>query len=309
MDERQRRWERRFEWPLVIAALLTIPALVLEESPIGEPGHSIALAINWVTWTAFAVELVVMLWIVHARRRWLVRHPIDVAVVVLSPPFLPAALQWARFLRVFRVLPLFRAHALRRILSLEGIRYATLVVGIIILAGGTSFAAIEGNGLTAWDGVWFAVETVTTVGYGDIVPSTSAGRVVAMIIMFVGIGFVALLTGFVADRFINRPRLDEDADERGEILRAQADQRAARPARARRALAQPPQSAATASAIGVSPASRSNALRALAGSSRHATSVAATSSRGIRPYRSRLSAASTMPVPGSSVRPPGRTIV
>lgn len=204
---------------MVIAALLTIPALVLEESPIGEPGHTIGLAINWITWTAFLVELVVMLVVVADRRRWLVRHPIDVAVVVLSPPFLPAALQWARFLRVFRVLPLFRAHSLRRILSLEGIRYASLIVGIIVLAGGTSFAAIEGRGLSAWDGVWFAVETVTTVGYGDIVPTTSAGRVVAMIIMFVGIGFVALLTGFLADRFINRPRSDEVDEERGEILR------------------------------------------------------------------------------------------
>jgi voltage-gated potassium channel len=218
MDERERRWEQRFEWPMVIAALLTIPALVLEESPIGEPGHTIAVVINWVTWSAFAIELVVMLSVVHHRRRWLVQHPIDVAVVVLSPPFLPAALQWARFLRVFRVLPLFRAHTLRRILSLQGIRYASLVVGIIVLAGGTAFSAIEGNGLSAWDGVWFAVETVTTVGYGDIVPTTSAGRVVAMIIMFVGIGFVALLTGFVADRFINRERTSAADEQRGEIL-------------------------------------------------------------------------------------------
>jgi voltage-gated potassium channel len=219
MDERERRWEQRFEWPIVIAALLTIPALVLEESPIGEPGHTIAVVINWVTWLAFLVELVVMLAVVRSRRRWLAQHPIDVAVVVLSPPFLPAALQWARFLRVFRVLPLFRAHSLRRILSLEGIRYASLIVGIVILAGGTAFSAIEGRGLSAWDGVWFAVETVTTVGYGDIVPTTSAGRVIAMIIMFAGIGFVALVTGFVADRFINRQRSDEATEAPGEILR------------------------------------------------------------------------------------------
>jgi voltage-gated potassium channel len=48
------------------------------------------------------------------------------------------------------------------------------------------------------------VTTVTTVGYGDIYPHTDAGRIIAMAIMLVGIGFVALLTAFIADRFIHQ---------------------------------------------------------------------------------------------------------
>ena len=50
--------------------------------------------------------------------------------------------------------------------------------------------------------LWWAVSTVTTVGYGDVYPESDAGRVIAMAIMLVGIGFVALLTAFIADRFI-----------------------------------------------------------------------------------------------------------
>jgi voltage-gated potassium channel len=189
---------------MVVAALLTIPVLILEESPVGEPWTTVGNVLNWLTWGAFLFEFVVMLTVVPSRKQWMARHPIEVAIIFLTPPFLPATLQAARILRVFRVLRLFRVNALRRMLSLEGIRYAALLVGLVVLGGGTAFAAIEGNGLSAWDGVWFATETVTTVGYGDITPTTNAGRVIAMLIMFVGIGFVALLTAFIADRFINQ---------------------------------------------------------------------------------------------------------
>jgi voltage-gated potassium channel len=44
---------------------------------------------------------------------------------------------------------------------------------------------------------------VTTVGYGDIVPESTSGRIIGITIMLIGIGFVALLTAFIADRFIN----------------------------------------------------------------------------------------------------------
>ena len=46
--------------------------------------------------------------------------------------------------------------------------------------------------------------TVTTVGYGDITPQTTAGRLIAILLMVVGIGFVALITAFVAERFIHQ---------------------------------------------------------------------------------------------------------
>jgi Ion channel len=51
---------------------------------------------------------------------------------------------------------------------------------------------------STWDGVWWAVTTMTTVGYGDITPRTNYGRVVAIVVMLVGIGFIALLTGALA---------------------------------------------------------------------------------------------------------------
>lgn len=70
------------------------------------------------------------------------------------------------------------------------------------LGGGAAYAAAE-KGSSTWDGIWWAVTTMTTVGYGDIYPTTTLGRIIAILVMVVGIGFIALLTGAIAQRFLS----------------------------------------------------------------------------------------------------------
>jgi voltage-gated potassium channel len=201
---RAQRIQDRFEWPVVVAALLTIPILVIQESDFGEPWGTVATVLNWVTWTTFFAEAAVMLAVVPDRRKWLRRHLLDVAVVVLTPPFAPQAWQNGRLFRLVRLLRVFRVLALRKLLSLEGMKYAAMVAVGTVIIGGAVFASVEQHqGITTWDGIWWAVTTVTTVGYGDIYPHTTGGRIIGITIMLVGIGFVALLTAFIADRFIN----------------------------------------------------------------------------------------------------------
>jgi voltage-gated potassium channel len=202
MDERSERMARRFEVPMLIAALLVIPMLVIQESSWGEPWPTVADILNWGTWLAFLIEVVVMLIVVPDRRRWLRDHPIDVIVTVLSPPVLPDVFAAARMLRLARVLRLLRLAPLaRRVFTLTGLRYAALLTLLTVLLAGTAFAAVEGQP-DEWDGVWWAVTTMATVGYGDVVPRTDAGRVIGMFVMIVGIGFLTLLIGAVADRFL-----------------------------------------------------------------------------------------------------------
>jgi voltage-gated potassium channel len=211
MNARAELAERRMAWPLLVAAFLTIPAIAIEQSATGGALATVGTALNWTIWLAFLAELVVMLAVVPDRRAWLRAHPLEVAIVVLTPPLLPAGLQAARVFRLLRLLRLLRLAALtRRLLSTEGIRDAAVLALVTVLGGGAAYAAVEkGQHLSAWDGVWWAMTTVTTVGYGDSYPRTDVGRVIALIVMLVGIGFVAVLTAAAAERFMRAHRAEQ----------------------------------------------------------------------------------------------------
>lgn len=209
MNPRAARFERLFEWPVVVAALLSIPAIVIEQSSLGQPWDSIATVINWATWLVFLAELVVMLIVVPNRKRWLRQHPLELPLVVLTPPILPPGFQALRALRVLRLVRLVRvAQFSRRVFSIEGIQFASILAILAALGGGAAFEVLERNQTPKpgfFDGVWWSMGTMTTVGYGDWVPVTAGGRILAVILMIVGIAFVALLTGSFARLFISPP--------------------------------------------------------------------------------------------------------
>jgi voltage-gated potassium channel len=204
----QVRAERAAGWlrtPLIVAALLAIPVIVVQESDLGGFWDPITAALDWCIWGVFAANLVVMVAVVPDRLRWLRDNPLDVLIVVLTPPFLPATMKIARALPVVRLVWLLLvANRLRGLFSVQGLRYAALIVFTVVVGGGTLFVAAEpAQQLSIWDGLWWSAETVTTVAYGDIYPTTALGRVVATVVMTTGVGFVALLTGSLAQRFLH----------------------------------------------------------------------------------------------------------
>jgi len=209
VDERIQRIERLFDVPVLVAALLVIPAIVLEESSAGRGWKQAGGVLNWLIWIIFASELIVMLAVVPSRKRWLRHHPLEVVIVVLTPPFLPASLQAARVLRLLRLLRLVRlAEMGRRVFSLQGLQYAALLTLMVVLSGGAAFAALE-KGRSSWDGLFWAVSTVTTGDSGAVTPQTTGGRLVAIVVMLVGTGFLAILTAAMAERFLSREIREE----------------------------------------------------------------------------------------------------
>lgn len=201
---REQRWERRLEWPMLIASLAVIPLVIIASDDFSAEVERIGRILNWGTWLMFVAEIAIMLVVTENRWRWLRHHPAELIATVLSPPILPGPLQTIRVLRVLRLTRLVvTLQMVRRFLSPDGLRDAALFTLFVVIGGGVAFSQVEkSQHLSAWDGVWWATSTITTVGYGDVTPQTVAGRIIAIIMMVSGIGFVALLTAAVAERFI-----------------------------------------------------------------------------------------------------------
>jgi voltage-gated potassium channel len=187
----------------LVAAVATIPSVILDVV-VGLPEWLDVTArwLNWAVWSVFLVTFVVAL--VRSPHRWqtIKDNPVLPLIVVLTTPFAPAGLQMFRLLRLGALIG--AAHHARRLFSLEGLRYAGLILLVVVVGGGVVFSAVEHSAqhLSIEDGIWWAIVTVTTVGYGDIVPHTDAGRGVAVIVMITGIGTAALLVGAASQRFV-----------------------------------------------------------------------------------------------------------
>ncbi|HEY8582380.1 MAG TPA: potassium channel family protein [Capillimicrobium sp.] len=210
------RWLRNAS---LVAALLTIPAVLLDEVEGLSHGWEVfGEALNWLVWTVFLVTLAVAL--VRGPSVWAVlkSNPVLALITVLTVPVMPAQLQIVRLARLGALFG--AAHHAKGLFSIEGLRYAAVVLGIVVVGGGVVFSAVEHSeqSLSAAEGIWFAIVTVTTVGYGDIVPHTDAGRAVATIIMITGIGTAALVVGAAAQRFVAGQADDDGVDDQGPTL-------------------------------------------------------------------------------------------
>ncbi|HEX4732707.1 MAG TPA: ion transporter [Solirubrobacterales bacterium] len=217
MDARSTRVAEMLATPMLIAAALVLPSVALSESHPGGALETVALTLNWVTWTAFLVELLVMLAVSPDRWEWLKHHPLDLVIVVLTPPILPAGLQSLRALRLLRLLRLFRlAQLSRQVFSLQGLRYAGVLAVLTVVGGGAVFGAFEKHSqhLTFWQTTYWAITTMTTLG-SNIYPTTVGGQIVSATILLIGISFVAFLTGAIAQRFV-APELAEIEKELGD---------------------------------------------------------------------------------------------
>ena len=106
---------------------------------------------------------------------------------------------------------------------------ATVTLSITIISGVLMHFTDEKTFPNIGDGLWWAIQTVTTVGYGDLVPTSTVGRLVAALVMLAGIGFLTVVTAVITSTFIESARrrlhgtetdaLSEKLDQIGERLK------------------------------------------------------------------------------------------
>lgn len=204
-EELLHRIERITEMPLLILAFAMIPLLLgplLWELSAQE--EATFLILDYFIWALFAVDLIVKAAISPHRLAYLRRHWLEVLVVVI-PFFRPL-----RILRIF----VFGSRAwvgMRRLVNVDFL--LVYGVGLVIIAA-TVVASVEGGeGASIHsfaDALWWAVVTITTVGYGDMVPMTLVGRAVAFVLMLGGIAFFSGMTANLASFLIKGKDLQKD---------------------------------------------------------------------------------------------------
>jgi voltage-gated potassium channel len=179
------------------------PAFVVE---IDARTQTILNLVQWISWIAFAIDLIVGFIAADKKLNFLTHHPLEVMTVLL--PFL-------RPLRLLRVISfgslviqkvaVGRQFAITLKVFLSSILLAYIgAVQITITERGVEGSNIKNFG----DGLWWAVTTVTTVGYGDRFPTTTTGRVLAVCLMLVGISLMGVITASVAAWFVKMSQDD-----------------------------------------------------------------------------------------------------
>ena len=199
------RFVRATDLPLLALALAIIPLLAIPF--VAELSDTLAatfLALDWTIWGVFAVELGIRTYLSERRLSYLVRHWYDVLIVVL--PFLRPlrVLRSARALRLARIAPFLARSAMnfRDLLEGRGLQYVLLLAVLAVFgAAALTYLMERDQGGTINDygtALWWAVSTVTTVGYGDAFPVTPEGKGVAVFLMLVGIALFSWLTANIA---------------------------------------------------------------------------------------------------------------
>lgn len=209
MGATERRVQRFFDAATLVAALVTpVVVVALAFDPPASARHALEIA-NWLCWGAFVTEAIAMIAVSHDHWGWLRRRPLTPVLAFLTPPVLGG-------LELFRMARLFRGRVGRRAaetaVSADGLRYVALLALLTVGFGGVIFAHLEPD-TDIGDGIYWAVTTVTTTGYGDIVPTTDAAKVLAVYVMLVGAAFLAILTGAIAQRFIQGWRAAHERHE------------------------------------------------------------------------------------------------
>lgn len=177
---------------------------------------------------SFVLMFFVRWWVADDRNAWMKANWLDLVVIVLlSSPVLRMlmALRLARLLPALRVGALIRANKDRliRLMLISGDSLPVamaMVFGLVFVFGTATFLLEHGHNPQFGelpDGLWWAFVTLTTVGYGDIVPITPGGRMVAVLTMVIGIMVyslvVANLTVFLERYAHKHPGLYKSADE------------------------------------------------------------------------------------------------
>jgi voltage-gated potassium channel len=208
----------RYELIMIMLALIVMVILLIEYAyPLAPQTELLFMRIDLAILLIFTADYGYRLWHAKQKLRFVRNNLFDLlAIIPFDKAFRLARL--ARIGRIARLARLSRTSKLARVMNLmgkitgdfqaimktNGLQYVILFAGFSVLIGAVAIMALEPRISRMGDAIWWALVTTTTVGYGDLSPETAGGRIVAGILMIVGIGLIGMVTGSVATFFVSR---------------------------------------------------------------------------------------------------------
>ncbi len=213
---KEQLWKQRTEWPLAVVAVafLIMYSVQILARPHGSEARILWL-LCWIAWAMFVGDYFARLILADNRREWFLLHILDLVIVML--PFL-RPLRMVRLVVLLGVLQRAVGHAVRGQILLY------TVSGVLLLVYTGALAVLDAERRQAGatidsfgKAVWWAITTITTVGYGNLYPITVPGRVVAVLLMMGGITLVGVVTASLASWVVQRV---SDADTAKQVATA-----------------------------------------------------------------------------------------
>ncbi len=223
-DERPaaQRWAKRFEVPMILLALWIVIEWYLVARGV-YPG-TLERITDWLIWLFFVLETLVLSSLVKNKKHYLLSNWMNLLIIGVGMPLLWGAGGYAarlRLLRLVLLIPLMlnTSNTVRRVLSRNHLGTTLLVALVFTLMAGMLITGIDPNIEDIWEGFWWAWVTVATVGYGDIVPTNTAGKIFGAVVILFGVGFFSLLTASFSAYFVSRGEIEIEEEEAEEIYR------------------------------------------------------------------------------------------
>ena len=211
-NKHAKRWGKRFEAPMVIAALWILIDWYLQAKGV-QSGY-VAFASDWLIWLVFLTELVIMSLVVDNRIRYLKHNWMSPLIVIAGLPILWGTQTFyvgvLRTMRLALTIGVFLrvSKDIRLLLSRHNLGITLLICFVILIASGLLISGIDPAFDSPIDGLWWAWVTVTTVGYGDFVPTTVEGKIFGSALILMGIAMFSMLTASFSVFFIEQDEKD-----------------------------------------------------------------------------------------------------